>query len=174
MRKKASLIIFVVIVIVIVVLAFFLNFWPFPKRSSASTISKPPFSATLSPHKQTVNTFANQTEAPEIGYITEFYLTVTGNATCPAYPCGVVIWEGLFPEEYYEPFSIDSNSHYITHEGVPSSNYPISVNGNSNTFWFSISTHQTSGTATYYVSVTDSLGDAVDSNKVQVVFKTQK
>jgi hypothetical protein len=172
MDRKRSLVIIAVATGTIVLLAFFLNFLPFTKHTS--TASKPVFSVTLSPLKQTVHTFANQTEASESGYTPAFYLTVAGNATYPVYPCGVVIWGGLFPEEYYQPFSIDSNSHCMSHGGVPSSNYPISVNGNSNTFWFSVSTLQNNGTATYYVSVTDSLGNSVNSNKVQVVFKIQK
>ena len=168
MVRKWSLAIISIVIVSVVALALFLNLIVFTKPTSPA--SKPIFSATLSPLKQTVHRLSNQTETGS-GYYPTFYLTVSGNAT---YPCGVVIFGGLFPDEYYQPFSINSNSNYITHGGVANYDYPISSKGNSNTFIFTISTNQINGTGTYYVSVTDSLGNSVDSNKAQAVFTTQK
>lgn len=163
MDRKSSLILIAVTIGAIVVFALFLNLLPFTKLiSPASPTSTPIFSAVLTPLKQTAHPFPNQTEVYATGYYPTFYLTITGNAT---YPCGVVMWGGL-PTDYNQPFTVNSN--------VGSYGGPESVNANSKTFILNTFTHQINGTATYYVSVTDNLGNSFNSNKVQVFFKTQK
>jgi hypothetical protein len=160
--RKRSLIIIAVIIGAIMVFALFLNLLPFTKLiSPTSPTSKPIFSVALSPLKQTVYVFPNQTKFLG-GFYPTFYLTIIGNAT---YPCGVVIWGGL-PTDYNQPFAVNSN--FGSYDG------PKSVNGNSKTFILNVLTHQINGTATYYVSVTDNLGNSFNSNKVQVVFKVRK
>ena len=163
MDRIRLLIIIAVIICVIAILVVSLNFLPFTKVTTHKSPNPAPlFSVTLSPLKQIVHPFPNQTEFYATGFYPTFNLTITGNAT---YPCGVVIWGGL-PTDYNRPFTINSI--------VGSYGGPDYVSGNSKTFILNVLTHQINGTATYYVSVTDNLGNSYNSNKVQVVFKPQK
>ena len=159
MYRKGLLIIVSVVVVALITLALFLNLIVFTKPTSPA--SKPIFSVTLSPLKQTLYVFQNQSTVYASGFYPSLRFTITGNAT---YPCGVVIWGGL-STDYNQPFTVNPK--------VGSYDGPESVNGNSKTFILNIFTHQINGTATYHVSVTDNLGNSVNSNKVQVLFKTR-
>ncbi len=161
MDRKKSLTIITIIICATAAAALFIEFSTSKKANSPEA----PFSVTISPLKQTEIIELNETGSgpDEI----QLQLTITGNAT---YPCTVFI-NGTNPDlnSYYNsPFTIYD---VARNDG---SGGPEKSNGNSKTFFITAQTTQTSGTATYYVSIEDSLYYTVNSNNVQVVFRWQK